>query len=191
MRGPYVADGAAFLIEAVFGFYILVVMLRFLLQFCRADFYNPVSQFVVKITAPALHPLRRWLPGLHGIDVAALVLMLGLKLIELRLGYLVVGVAPALGGLFIVSVAELLELLIYVFLIAIIIQVVMSWVAPYSDNPVSPLLDSIAEPLLAPARSLLPSIGGLDLSPFLVLVLLQLTLKMLIAPLSDLGHSLL
>jgi YggT family protein len=191
MFNPYVGNAATFLLSTLFGLYILIVMLRFLFQLVRADFYNPVSQFLVKATNPPLRPLRRLIPGLAGIDAAAVVLMLGLQFLELWLRYYLVGQAPQAVGLLVLSVAELVSLATYVFLIAIILQVVISWVNPGAYNPVVSLLYSLTEPLLGPARRLIPPISGLDLSPIAVIVGLQLGLMLVIAPLRDLGQGLL
>lgn len=191
MGGSYITDAVTFLIGTVFGLYILAVMLRFLFQLFRADFYNPISQFLVRVTTPVLRPLRRWIPGYSGIDVAALVLMLILKLVEIALIRIVNEETLGLGGLLIASVASLLELLVYVFITAILIQVVLSWVAPGTYNPMTSILRSLCEPLLKPVRRRLPPLGGLDLSPLVVLIVLQLVLILLIAPLVDLGHNLL
>lgn len=191
MPGPYFSDAATFLISTLFGIYILAVMLRFLLAWVRADFYNPLSQFLVKVTSPTLRPLRRWIPGVGGIDLAAVALMLGLKLIELWLVYRVAGYSPGLGGLSVLAVANLLSLAFYVFLIAILIQVVLSWVAPGTYNPAVSLIYSLTEPILRPIRRLLPPMGGLDLSPLVALIALQLVSMLLIAPIRDIGRSLL
>lgn len=191
MGGSYITNAVTFLIETAFDLYILAVMLRFLFQFFRADFYNPISQFLVKATTPVLRPLRRWIPGYSGIDVAALVLMLVLKLMENALIYIVNGYVPGLGGLLIFSVASLLQLLVYVFIVAILIQAVLSWVAPGTYNPMTSVLRSLCEPLLKPVRRRLPPVGGLDFSPLAVLIFLQLLLMLFIAPLVDLGRNLL
>lgn len=111
MGGPYVGNAATFLIQTLFGLYILLVMLRFLLQWVRADFYNPVSQFIVKATQPPLAPLRRIIPGVAGLDVAALVFMFALKLIELWLVIGLMGKDAPLGALAVLSVSELLGLM--------------------------------------------------------------------------------
>ncbi len=191
MGGSYITDAVTFLIETVFELYILAVMLRFLFQLFRADFYNPVSQFLVRATAPVLRPLRRWIPGYSGIDMAALVLMLALKFMEILLIAIVNGYAPGLGGLLIASIASLLQLLVYIFIVAILIQVVLSWVAPGTYNPMTSILRSLCEPLLKPVRRRLPPLGGLDFSPLVVLIVLQLVLILFIAPLVDLGRNLL
>ncbi len=185
--GGYFGNAAVFLIQTVFGLYILAVLLRFLLQWVRADFYNPVSQFLVKMTTPLLRPLRRVIPGFGGIDFASVVLMLALQLIELVLVIQLLGQPLSVGGLMVLAVAGLLSLLIKIFLFSILIQVILSWVRPGDHSPVSLLLYQLNEPLLAPARRIIPAISGLDLSPVLVLVLLQLSLMLLVAPLQDFG----
>ena len=191
MFNPYVGNAATFLVSTIFGLYILIVMLRFLFQLVRADFYNPISQFLVKATDPPLRPLRRLVPGLAGVDVAAVVLLLGLQFLELWLRYYLVGQAPQAVGLLVLAVAELVSLATYVFLIAVILQVVISWVNPGAYNPVVGLLYTLTEPLLGPARRLIPPISGLDLSPIVVIVGLQLGLMLVVAPLRDLGRGLL
>jgi len=190
MGSPYVGNAATFLISTLFGLYILVVMLRFLFQIVRADFYNDISQFIVKATNPALRPLRRVVPGLKGLDVAAVLLMLVLKMVELWLVLGIMGHAARPAGLLILSISALLSLAINVFLVSIIIQVVLSWVSPGAYNPVTSLVYSLNEPLLGPARRLIPPIGGLDLSPVAVLILLQLTSMLLVQPISDVGRGL-
>lgn len=191
MGGSYVGNAATFLIQTVFGLYILIVMLRFLLQWARADFYNPVSQFIVKATQPPLKPLRKIIPGIGGLDMAALIFMLVLKFVELWLVTGLLGMSPQIGGLAMLSIAELLGLLINVFIFSILIQVIISWVNPGMHNPVMGLLHSLTEPLLGPARRVIPPISGLDLSPIIVIVCLQLASMLAVAPIRDLARSML
>ena len=191
MGGSYVGNAATFLIETLFGLYILIVMLRFLLQWTRADFYNPVSQFIVKATQPPLAPLRKIIPGFGGLDMAAVVFMFVLKLAELWLITGLLGIAPHIGGLAMLSIAGLLGLLIKVFMFSILIQVIISWVNPGMYNPVVGLLHSINEPLLAPARRVIPPISGLDLSPIAVIIGLQLISMLAVAPIRDVAWSML
>ena len=181
MGDGYLTTPAIFLIQTLFGLYVLLVMLRFLLQWFRADFYNPVSQFIVKLTAPPLRPLRKLIPGFAGIDLAALVLAWLLKTLELALTLMLMGAGGSLLGAFLWSIPELVDLLLNIFLFSILIQVVLSWVNPGAYNPAANLLYSITEPLLRPARNLLPPMSGLDLSPMLVMIGLVL-LKMLLLP---------
>ena len=186
----YFGNAAVFLIQTAFGLYILAVLLRFLLQWVHADFYNPVSQFLVKMTTPLLRPLRRVIPGFAGIDVASVVLMLVLQIIELALVALLLNQPMSVSGLLVLAVAALLALRIKVFFFSILIQVILSWVRPGDHSPVSLLLYQLNEPLLAPARRIIPTFSGLDLSPILVLVLLQLSLMIIVAPLQDFGGML-
>jgi YggT family protein len=191
MGSSYVGNAATFLIETVFFLYILIVMLRFLLQWTRANFYNPVSQFIVKATQPPLAPLRKIIPGFGGLDLAAAVFMFVLKFIELWLITGLLGITPQVGGLAILSIAELLGLLVNVFIVSILIQVIISWVNPGMSNPVMGLLHSLNEPLLAPARRLIPPISGFDLSPIVVFIFLQLVSILAVAPIRDLARSML
>ncbi|MDX2312946.1 MAG: YggT family protein [Gammaproteobacteria bacterium] len=191
MGGSYVGNAATFLIETVFGLYILLVMLRFLLQWARADFYNPVSQFIVKATQLPLKPLRKIIPGIGGLDMAALVFMIMLKFVELWLVTGVMGMSPQIGGLVVLSIADLLGLLINVFIFSILIQVIISWVNPGMYNPVMGLLHSLTEPLLGPARRVIPPISGLDLSPIVVIIVLQLASMLAVAPIRDLARPML
>ena len=126
MNTNYMTDPAIFIIDSLFSLYILAVMLRFLLQWSRAEFYNPISQFLVKITNPVIVPLRRAIPGLFNIDIASVLLLLALKISELALVSLLIGQTWSIEGLLLLAVAELLGLLLNVFLFSILIQVVLS-----------------------------------------------------------------
>jgi len=181
MPGNYLLTPLEFILTTLFSLYILLVMVRFLLQLVRADFYNPVSQFVVKLTNPALRPMRRVIPGLAGVDFAAVVLMLTLQLLSLALVLLLRGHGVPVVTLIFWALAELVSLAINIYIGAIFIQVIISWINPGSYNPVVGLLHTLTEPLLRPARRLLPPVSGFDLSPVLVLLALQV-LKMLVIP---------
>ena len=190
MENEYLAASAVFIIQTFFGLYILAVLLRLLLQWVRADFYNPLSQFIVKITNPPLKPLRRIIPGWGGIDIASVLLLIVLQVAEQFLSNTALGIRMPVGGLLIVSCAELLSLLINVFIGAILIQVILSWVTPGSYNPLIGLVHRIAEPMLGPARRIIPPISGIDLSPLVALAVLQLLKILLVAPLANLGQHL-
>ena len=186
----HIGNAATFLIETLFGLYILIAMLRLLLQWARADFYNPLSQFIVKATQPVLAPMHRAIPSIGSIDLACVILLIALQCAELWLVTgLLGGRAPVLAVLAF-SIAELIQLVIYIFLFSILIQVIMSWINPGGYNPLLSILYSLNEPLLAPARRLVPPIGGLDLSPIAVMVVLQLASILLVAPLRQLAHTL-
>ena len=193
MGSNYLISPLTLIINTLFDLYILLVLLRFLLQAFRADFYNPVSQFIVKATTPPLRFFRRFIPSVSGQDIASIVLCLTLiylKFMLLRLldipGVPIANVTAPIGGvsylgLLIYAFADLLALTLTVFLIAVIIQVVISWISPGQHNPVIGLVHSLAEPALKPFRKFLPSLGGLDLSP-LFATLGILVIKMLVVP---------
>jgi len=189
MSGSYLADPLVFLIRTLFGLYIAVVLIRFVLQWARADFYNPISQFVVRVTAPVLRPLRQIIPGYGGMDLASLVLAWALKAVELALIAGLLGHGGPLLGALAWAVPALLELVIDLFLFAILIRVVLSWVNPDPYNPAVALLDRLTDPILRPAQRLLPPIGGIDLSPMLVMVGLVLLQMLLVPPLKALTGS--
>lgn len=186
---PYFLQAGIFLVEVAFGFYLLAVLLRFLFQLARADFYNPIAQFLVVITNPPLLPLRRVIPGLFGVDWASVVLLAALKLAELYAVSWMRDFTPALGGAALVGLAQLLRLAAYVYIVAILARVVLSWVNPHGGhaNPAMDLLWSLTEPWLRRARRLIPAVAGLDLSPIVVFVALELALILAIQPLHDLG----
>lgn len=181
MGGGYFGNAGVFLINTVFGLFILIVMLRFLLQLVRADFYNPVSQFLVKATNPVLVPLRRVIPGLFGLDFAAVVLLMVLQIMQIVLVGLVKGYAFQPLGIVVMAFAELASLTINIFFFSILIQVILSWISPGNDNPVSGVLYGLNEPLLRPARRMIPPLSGFDFSPLVVGVLLKLVEMTLIA----------
>jgi YggT family protein len=178
----YFTSPLEFLISTLFSLYILAVMLRFLLGAVRADFYNPISQFLVRITNPLLIPLRKVIPSIGKFDSAAMILMIVLQLVAVTLVLLLrsQGITPAV--LIIATLASLVSLLINVFMFAIIIQVIISWMNPGSYNPLSSLLHSLTNPLLRPIRHIIPPIAGIDLSPLFALIALQV-LRMLLMPL--------
>ena len=161
-----------FLVQTLVGFYILAVMLRFLLQCVRADFYNPLVQFLVRITNPPLLPLRRVIPGYRGLDLASLVLAFALQLVEMLLIVLLLGQPVGVGSLVLLAALELLKLLINIYLWGVIIQAVLSWFNPDPYHPAARVLAQLTEPVLRPARRILPPISGVDLSPMLVVIAL-------------------
>lgn len=189
--GSYLTGATVYLISFLFGLYIFAVMLRFLLQLVRADFYNPVSQFLIVVTNPCLRHLRRWVPGFLGIDWPAIILMIVLQGMETLLIVLVRGGGlTALAGLPVLIVAHLLELCIWIYLGVIIVQILISWINPGADSPVVVLMRQLTSPLLRPLRRRLPPTGGLDWSPLVAIVLLNLLLMLVVAPLLDIGNLL-
>lgn len=168
---------AVFLIDIAFNIYIFIVLTRFVLQLARADFYNPISQFVLRATNPLLAPLRRIIPGYGGLDIASLVLVVVLIITKvlMMLFIQIGGLPPGIGPqLLVYTLRELASLILNYVFWAVLIRVILSWVAPDPYNPIVRVVVQITEPIMAPCRRLLPAMGGLDLSPLIVLMGVQL-----------------
>ena len=187
MGSTYMTDPIIFLIDTLFSLYILAVLLRFLLQWCGADFYNPISQFLVKVTHPPLRILRRFVPSIGKIDTSSLILVLGLQMLSDFSILLLKGVTINIGALTILSITQLISLLINVFIFAVFARAILSWVNPGTFNAAASILATLTEPLLDLCRKVIPDLGGIDLSPLAALLLLQLAKMVLLPPLHQLA----
>jgi YggT family protein len=167
---------AIYILQTLGSLYLLIVLLRFILQLVRADFYNPLSQFVVRATQPLLMPLRKVIPSILGLDTASLVLAILVQLLLMMITLILMGYG--IGGyvlqLLVWSMIGVTSLFLKVFYFAMIISVILSWVAPGSYNPGAQLVNQICEPLLAPFRKIMPNLGGLDISPIFAFIALNL-----------------
>ena len=178
-------NGAAiFVIQTLGSLYLLIVLLRFILQLVRANFYNPLCQFTVRATQPLLKPMRRVIPSLFGLDMSSLVLAILVQMVifavVLTLSYMSFNIL----GLLAWALIGVFTLFLKVFFFAIIISVILSWVAPGGASPAAELVNQITEPALAPFRRMLPSMGGLDISPILAFMVIQLLQSYVIPPLA-------
>ena len=169
-------EALIYIIQTLGSLYLLIVLLRFILQLVRADFYNPLSQFIVKATQPLVTPLRRVIPGFAGLDLASLVLAIVVQLLLMVITLTLMGynVGGFILQLLVWSLIGVTSLFLKVFFFALIISVILSWVAPGSYNPGAQLVNQICEPLLAPFRKLLPNLGGLDISPIFAFITINL-----------------
>lgn len=167
-------NALSFLLNTLFDIYISVVLLRFLLQWVRADFYNPFSQLIVKLTNPILVPLRKVIPGYKGIDWSSLLLGFALILIKASLLSLIgFGAFPPVIALLIYAVLELIVSILYIFWISIIIQAILSWIPQMHHHPITGILQQLTRPILRPIQRIIPPMGGFDLSPLVALIGLQ------------------
>jgi len=201
MGSSYFTSPLTLIITTLFDLYVLLVLLRFMLQLMRADPHNSISQFIIRTTSPPLKYLRRFIPSVSGQDVAALVLCLIItyaKFVLLRLlGTEIVHINNTIAyisgvgylGLIIYSIADLVSLFLGVFLVAILIQVVLSWVNPGLYNPVIGLVNTLATPILRPIQKLIPAIGGIDLSPLFAMLMIVVAKMLLIPPLMNLANQ--
>jgi YggT family protein len=190
MSPDFLVNPAVFLIDTLFSLYIFAILLRFLFQWVDADYYNPISQFLIKITHPPLRMFRRFIPSVGRVDTGSLVLMLGLQMLSGYLIFMLQDTRITFAALSLWAIVQLLDLLFNVYFFAIIIRAVLSWVSPGSYNPAVSLLYSLTEPLLRFSRRLLPPIGGIDLSPLIPLIGIQLAKMLVLPPLQQLTNLL-
>ena len=178
------AQALAFVIDAIASLFILAALLRFWMQALRAPARNPIAYFSMALTDFAVKPLRRVIPGLFRLDLASLVVALLLEFVDQVILLLLAGGSPfenpaVLSVVLFFAFVKLIRLSIYIFMGAIIIQAVLSWVSPY--HPVAPFFDALAGPLLRPVRKVIPPIGGVDITPVFLLIFLQLLLMLPVA----------
>jgi len=187
MGASYFTDPIILIIEALSSLYILAVLMRFLLQWSGADFYNPISQFLVKATQPPLRLLRRYVPPIGKIDTSSLILMLALQMLaNFSIGMLQ-GAALGIGALTVIAIMELINLLFNVFIFAIIARALLSWLNPGRFDAAASILYSLTEPLLNIFRRVIPDLGGIDLSPLAALLFMQVARMIILPPLSQLA----
>ncbi len=180
-----------FLIQTLFDLYLFVLLLRFILQYLRVDYYNPMTQFILKATNPVVVPLRRFIPGLWGIDFATLIAIFAISLFKLTLITLIsLHKFPGPIGLLIWSTGDLLSLVFKLFLYSILANVILSWIAPGAYSPATIVLQRLVEPIMRPARKFTPKIGGIDISAIPAMIALQLLIIILAEPTVNLGIKL-
>jgi YGGT family. len=179
-------NGVIFLVNALLDLALSVMLLRVLLQLARADFYNPISQLVWRITQPVTRPLQRLIPRWRTLDLAGTLLLYLLALIYIQVIASLWGFSPGLVTTLVQALFKLISLTLNLYTLSLFAQAILSWVGPGVSNPAANVLWSLNEPLLRPVRSVLPTIGGLDLSPIPVMLVLQALDRFL--PLSPFFH---
>lgn len=168
-----------YLVSTLTDLYVTAILLRLLLQWVRADFYNPLSQFLIKITNPVLVPSRRLIPSIGKLDTASVVVMLLLELMQLVIINLLGKTEFGFQFLFLFAIQKLLITLLLTYFVLIIARVIVSWIANRSQHPLIPLIYQLTEPILKPISKLLPPMGGIDLSPLFALIALRALLLLL------------
>lgn len=162
-----------FLFKTLADLYLLTFLLRFIIQWVRAGYHNPLAQFVFKATGPLVVPARRVLPSVGGVDTPTLAVLLVLEICVTFILLWLVGVSLPAPELLFYSLLRLVALTLWFYTGALIVYAILSWFGSHGINPIAALLGDLVEPVLRPVRRLLPPIGGLDLSPLIVIVLLQ------------------
>jgi YggT family protein len=164
-----------YVVQTAVGIYLLIMLLRFILQLVMADFYNPISQFLVRATNPLVLPLRKVLPAQGRFDPASLLLSILIQLLGIIAVLLLYSVAPpGISLLLAWSFISVLGLLVKIYFFALLAMIILSWIAPGSSNPAVYLIYQIVEPVAAPVRRLLPAMGGIDFSPILLFILINI-----------------
>jgi YggT family protein len=175
-----------FVIQTLISLYLTIVLLRFVLQLVKANFYNPLCQFAVRATQPLLKPIRRVVPSVLGLDTSSLLLAVVIE--GLLIAFVLTMTYGALGDiphLLMWSVIGIISLLLKIFWVAMIIMVIVSWVAPGTHNPAAELAYQISEPILAPFRRIIPNLGGLDISPIFAFLAIQVLQSYFMPALAD------
>ena len=171
---PNLLGASGFLIQTFTGLYLILLLLRFLMQLSRVDYYNPICQAIVKVTDGPVKPLKKMLPSIRGVDFSTLFVALVVQLIGVSLVMFISG-GDAFQPVYIAwSLLGLISTILKIYYFSLIIMVISSWVAPQSNHPAMALVYQLTEPICAPARKLLPSMGGIDFSIILVFVAITL-----------------
>jgi YggT family protein len=168
-----------YLISTITDLFVTAVLLRLLLQWVKADFYNPLSQFLIKVTNPVLVPARRIIPSIGKLDTASVVVMLLLELIQLVAISLLSKTDFGFQFLLLFAIKKLIITLLLTYFVLIIARVLVSWIAAQSRHPLIPLMYQLTEPVLKPFSKVLPPLGGVDLSPLFALITLRFLLLLL------------
>lgn len=162
-----------FIVGTISQLYLFVVLLRLWLPWLRADFRNPIAQGILRLTSPLVIPVRRFVPPVGRLDTATVIVAFVLQYLTILVILLING---SMAGILPIAITALLDLVILscrLFTFAIIIHIVLSWVAPGTYNPATALIAMLVEPVLRPFRRVVPSLGGLDISPIFAIILLQ------------------
>jgi YggT family protein len=186
----YFANAGQILINFAFGALVALVVMRVLLQLVRANFYNPICQFLYKLTNPVLIPLHRLVPNWRNLDIAATLLAWLLTALKLVLLYALFGHGLGIAGLALMALADLFDFVLVLYLGLILVRVLLSFITVERSNPVVPLVFQLSEPLLRPIRRRVPAMGAMDFSPMIAMLAIMLMRVLLVMPLLDLGQHL-
>lgn len=172
------------IIHVIFDAYIIVLILRLILQKLGASWHNPITQFLIKLTETPLKPLRRLVPGFKGFDLAIILLAVIVQLVEIYLLFLIsANMFPNIFGVLMVSIAALLTKTLYIYIYAIIINAIASWVPAMHQSPAMHLIYLLVNPILSRVGKIIPPIAGIDLSPMFAILALLIINILLLSPL--------
>ena len=171
------AQIANFLIDTIVSFLVFLLLARFHFQWLRVPFRNPVGEFVLATTSWMVMPVRRVIPGLAGLDIATLLLAWAVQMLAIWIKAAIVGAEPSFLAIAGIAWLDLLRYSLYILVFAIIVQVIFSWINPYA--PMAPVFNAMTGPFLRPLRRFIPPLGNVDLTPLVLLILIQILLIVL------------
>lgn len=187
--GTYTSNAGFFLINILLGSAIFIALLRLILQLMGADSRNPISQSIKAITDPILQPTRRYLPKFQSLDSASLLMLVAMQMVLTWLSLRMISTLdPSILSIFVFSIGEIIAKFVRILIWAIIINALISWFSAGSYHPIVDVINSITNPLLNRARKVLPMSTGLDFSPLMVIIVLQLVLILVVSPLKDISN---
>tara|TARA_R110000868_G_scaffold76328_1_gene219547 strand:- start:155 stop:724 length:570 start_codon:yes stop_codon:yes gene_type:complete len=178
-------EALLFLVSTIFDLYLFLLIVRVLLAYAGANYFDPFTQFIVRCTDFAVKPLRRIIPNVRGIELSTLVLMLGIEFVKYLLITTLSSSSLTMLGLFIIAFADLLKIILLAMFYAIIAQVVLSWIQP--GSPLNSILYKINAPIMRPIQRICPVVGGFDISPIPAMILLQVLIIIIVNPLMAVG----
>ncbi len=168
-----VSDAISFIVTALAQLYLLVLVLRFWLPWLGADFRNPLAQAILRLTSPLIVPLRRVIPAMGRLDTATLLVAFAFQYLTILLILLINGTTAGIAAIALTSIVDLVLVTLKLFMFAIIIRIILSWIAQGTYNPAVAIITTLTEPILQPFRRFIRPIGGLDISPFFAIIILM------------------
>jgi len=167
-----IASALVFIVNALTSLYLLVLLLRFWLPWLRADFRNPLAQGILKLTSPVIIPLRRIVPSFGRLDTATVLVAFVVQYLAILLILLIISAGASFSVIATTAIVKLVLLSVNLFMFAIFVRIILSWISPGQHNPATAIISTLTEPLLRPVRRLIPALGGFDISPIFVIIAL-------------------
>jgi len=174
-----------FLISTLFNLYILVLIIRLILAWAKADYSHPITQLVVRLTSFIIKPMKKFLPDIGGIELSTLVLIILVEVIKYFVITLLSFGLPNVIGLLILAIGDSIKLILEILFYAILLQAILSWVQP--GSPINHVLNKLTSPIMRPLQRVIPPVAGIDISPIPALIILQLLIIIVVNPLLGLG----
>jgi len=169
---PNISSAIVFIVNAITSLYLLVLLLRFWMPWLRADFRNPLAQGILRFTSPLVIPVRRIVPSFGRLDTATVVVAFVIQYLTVLLLLLIMGQTEGIAEIALTALVKLIVLSINLFVYAIFIRIILSWISQGGYNPATAIITTLTEPVLRPFRRLIPAMGGFDISPIFAIILL-------------------